>query len=171
MVSIIDCSEIFIERPKNLTARAYKLYYKHNNTAKYLIGITPSGAVMLLPTGWVGRVSDKLISIDSGFFKNISMDDCILADRGFTFKEELAAVGGTLKTSYFTKGKSQLSGEEVDTSHKLSNVRIHVERVIGQIAKFRMLQNIVPLTQIDLLEEIMMIVCAIINLHKRIAST
>ena len=45
MVSIIDCSEIFIEQPKNLTARAQTWSnYKHNNTAKYLIGITLSGA-------------------------------------------------------------------------------------------------------------------------------
>ena len=34
-----------------------------------------------------------------------------------------------------------------------------------------MLQNIVPLTQIDLLDDIMAIVCAIINLNKSIVST
>ena len=99
------------------------------------------------------------------------MGDCILADRGFTFKEELAAVGATLKIPHFTKGKSQLSGKEVDTLRQLSNVRIHVERVIGQIKKIRMLQNIVPLTQMDLLDEIMVIVCAIINLNKSIVAT
>ena len=44
-VCIIDCSEIFIERPKNLIARAQtRSNYKHNNTSKYLIGITPAGA-------------------------------------------------------------------------------------------------------------------------------
>ena len=112
---------------------------------------------------------DKQISIDSGFFEKISLGDCILADRGFTFKEELAAV--TLKIPHFTKGKSQLSGKEVDTSRQLSNVRIHVKRAIGQIKKFRILQNIVPLTQIDLLDEIMVIVCAIINLSKSIVAT
>ena len=31
--------------------------YKHNNLAKYLIGITPSGAIMFLYAGWDGRVS------------------------------------------------------------------------------------------------------------------
>ena len=48
VVEIIDCSEVFIERPKNLTARTQTWSnYKHNNTAKYLIDITPSGAVYL----------------------------------------------------------------------------------------------------------------------------
>ena len=111
-----------------------------------------TGAVVLLSAGWGGRVSDKQISIDSDFFDKISMGDCILADRGFTFKKEL-------------------SGKEVDTSRQLSNVRIHVEKVIRQVKKFSMLQNIVPITQIDLLDDIMVIVCAIINLNKSIVST
>ena len=39
---IIDCFEIFIERPSNLLARAQTFSnYKHHNTVKVLIGITP----------------------------------------------------------------------------------------------------------------------------------
>ena len=43
---IIDCSEIFIERPYSYQARAqtYSTYKKHN-TLKFLIGITPNGAI------------------------------------------------------------------------------------------------------------------------------
>ena len=132
-----------------------------------MIGIAPSEAVMFLSAGWCGRVSNKQISIDSGFFEKISMGNCILADTGFTLKDELAA----LKITHFTKGKNQLSGKELDTSCQLSKFRIHVERVIGQIKKFCMLQNIVPLTQIDLLDEIMVIVCAITSLNKSIVAT
>ena len=52
VVSIIDCSEIFIERPKNLTTPAQTWSnYKHNNTAEYLIGFTSSGAVIFLSAG------------------------------------------------------------------------------------------------------------------------
>ena len=58
-VCIIDCSEIFIERAKNLTARSQTWSnYKHNNTSKYLIGITPAGAISVLSFGWGGRVLD-----------------------------------------------------------------------------------------------------------------
>ena len=39
---IIDCFEIFIDRPSNLFARAQTFSnYKHHNTVKVLIGITP----------------------------------------------------------------------------------------------------------------------------------
>ena len=45
-VVIIDCFEIFLERPTNLLARAQTYSaYKHHNTVKYLIGITPQGTV------------------------------------------------------------------------------------------------------------------------------
>ena len=42
IICIIDCSEIFIERPTSFEARAktYSQYKKHN-TAKFLIEITP----------------------------------------------------------------------------------------------------------------------------------
>ena len=43
---VIDCFEVFIERPTNLLARAQTFSsYKHHNTIKILIGITPQGTV------------------------------------------------------------------------------------------------------------------------------
>ena len=45
---IIDCFEIFIDRPSNLLARAQTFSsYKHHNTVKVLIGITPQGTISL----------------------------------------------------------------------------------------------------------------------------
>ncbi len=39
---IIDCFEVFVERPSNLLARAITWsFYKHHNTVKVLIGIIP----------------------------------------------------------------------------------------------------------------------------------
>ena len=57
---IIDRFEIFINRPSNLLARAETWSkYKHHNTVKYLIGITPQGAISFLSCGYGGRVSDS----------------------------------------------------------------------------------------------------------------
>ena len=43
---IIDCFEIYIDRPLNLLARAQTYsHYKSHNTVKVLIGITPQGSV------------------------------------------------------------------------------------------------------------------------------
>ena len=43
---IIDCFEVFIERPSNLLARARTWFsYKHHSTIQLLIGITPLGVI------------------------------------------------------------------------------------------------------------------------------
>nr|XP_004209786.2 uncharacterized protein LOC101234906 [Hydra vulgaris] len=165
-VCIIDCTEIFIERPKNLTSRSQTWSnYKHNNTIKYLIGITPAGAVSFLSPGWGGRVSDKQITFESNFCQKLYPGDCVLADRGFNIRDELNAVGATLKVPAFTKGRQQLSGWEVDTFRQISNVCIHVERVISRIKKFRIIHMTVPIIQVDLLDDIMIIICALVNLN------
>ena len=142
--------------------------YKHNNTSKYLIGITPAGAISFLFLGWGGRVSDKQITKKSDFFNKVSMVDSILGDRRFNIKEELSALGATLKIPIFRKGKKQLSGGEVDTSKQLSSVRIHMKRVIGRIKKFRLLQTTLPLTQVDLLDHIMVTVCGLVNINNSV---
>ena len=118
--------------------------------------------------GWGGRVSDKQITKELGFFNKVSMGDCILADQGFNIKEELSALGATLKIPSFTKGKKQLSGGEVDVSRQLSSVQIHLECVIGRIKKFRLLQTILPLTQVDILDDIMVIVCCLVNINNSV---
>jgi len=52
---LIDCFEIFIDQPSNLEARASTWFnYKHNNTVKVLIGITPQGVVSFVSNCWGG---------------------------------------------------------------------------------------------------------------------
>ena len=67
-VVIIDCFEIFLEKATSLLARAQTYSsYKHHNTVKYLIGITPQGTVSYISEGWSGRTSDKYITENSNF--------------------------------------------------------------------------------------------------------
>ena len=106
---IIDCTEIFIQRPLNLEARAITWSnYKHTNTIKYLIGISPAGAVTFLSHGWGGRISDKQLTIESGFLDLLTFGDSILADRGFLIAEEVATRGAVLAIPSYTRGKSQM---------------------------------------------------------------
>lgn len=133
---IIDCFEIFIDRASNPLARAQTYSsYKHHNTVKYLIGITPQGSVSFISDGWGGRVSDKHLTEECGLLEKLTPGDVILADRGFDIQESVGLYCARVKIPAFTKGKKQLSGIEVEQTRKIANVRIHVERVIGNIRK------------------------------------
>ncbi|KAG1943752.1 hypothetical protein F2P79_014867 [Pimephales promelas] len=99
---------------------------------------------VLFFTGWGGRVSDKQITAESGFYDLLEHNDEILADRGFTIRDELATRGATLRIPHFTKGKKQLSAQEVDTSRRLSNVDLLDDMVIVCGALTNLCKCIVP---------------------------
>lgn len=168
-ICIIDCTEIYIQRPLNLQARAQTWSnYKSTNTIKYLIGISPTEAVSFLSQGWGGRVSDKEITLSTGFLEFLKWEDTVLADRGFLIREALALRGASLTIPSITRGKSQLAPLEVAESRKIVNVRIHVERVIRYLKKFRILSSIILISQVDLLDHVMVVISAIINLKNPI---
>ena len=134
VTAIIDCFELFIEKPSNLMAKACTWsQYKHYNTAKYLIAVTPQGVVSFISKGWGGRASDQFITEHSGFLRHVLSGDIILADRGFVIEESLGARGASLSIPAFTKGKDQLTASEIEKTRNIANVRIHVERVIGSV--------------------------------------
>ena len=134
VTSIIDCFELFIEKPSNLLAKSCTWsQYKHYNTAKYLISITPQGIISYISNGWGGRVSDKNIVENSGYLLHLLPGDVVLADRGFDVADSLALQGATLDIPAFTRGRDQLSPDDVEATRKLANVRIHVEQIIGAV--------------------------------------
>ena len=172
-VSIIDCFEIFIDKPKDLKARSQTYsQYKGHNTMKFLIGITPQGVVCFISKGWGGRASDPHITANSGFLDNLLPGDQVLADRGFTISDQVGLYCATVEIPAFTKGKKQLSSIELENTRELAAVRIHVERVIGVTRqKYTMLQGPVPITLLQTdpnsgltaLDKIVRIACAFTN--------
>ena len=149
-VCVIDCSEIFIDRPTYFQARAktYSQYKKHN-TIKFLIGVTPCGTICYISRCWGGRVSDRHLTQKCGFLQLLEKDDLVLADRGFNIEEDLRFYGAKLAIPAFKRGKKQLSLKEVEESKRLSRVRIHVERVIGLLKqKYTVLEGPLPVNLI-----------------------
>ena len=120
--------------------------YKHHNTIKFLIGISPQGVILFISKVWGGRVSDKYLTKHSDFLKNILPGDIVLADRGFNIADSIGFYCGELKIPAFTKGKPQLSSLDIETIRRIASVRIHIERVLGLLRnKYKGLESILPL--------------------------
>ncbi len=169
---IIDCFEIFVERPSSLLARAQTYSsYKHHNTVKYLIGITPQGTVCFISDGWGGRVSDKHLTENSGLFNKLIPGDTVLADHGFDIQDSVGVYCAQISIPAFTKGKKQLTGIDVEQTRRIANVRVNVERVIGVIRqKYTFLSGTQPIDFITprddgtpLLDKVVLVCCALTN--------
>ncbi|CAN8013760.1 unnamed protein product [Ixodes persulcatus] len=171
---IIDCFEIKIERPSSLLPRSETWsQYKNSNTGKFLIGISPQGVITYISEGWGGRTSDKHITENCGLLDLLSQGDVVLADRGFDIADTLSLYCAKLHVPAFTKGKKQLSALEIESTRKLANVRIHVERVIGLVRnKYIIMKAVQPIDFVTCrpgdpftpLDKIVTVCCALTNL-------
>ena len=64
----MDYFQIFLDRALNPLCRAHTyLCYKHHNTIKYLIAVTPQGTVSFISSGWGRRDSGDVNLADRGF--------------------------------------------------------------------------------------------------------
>ena len=87
---IIDCLELFIQKPKVPASQKMTWSsYKHWNTAKLLVGITPT-VVSFIPPLWTGSISDKEIVKQSGLLNLLEAGDAVMADKGFLIRDLLA---------------------------------------------------------------------------------
>lgn len=163
---IIDCSEIFIQRPNDLQFQSATWSdYKHHNTVKFLIGITPQGSICFLSKLWGGRATDKCIVVRSGFLDYIDKGDLIMADRGFQLHEEFLVKEATLVVPPGKRGSNQMTKEKLKVTKIVANSRIHVERVIRRLKCFRFLSRSVAITNLVHLDSILIICSAIVNLQ------
>jgi len=143
---IIDCTEIFIEMPSApITQSITFSSYKHHNTAKGLIGISPAGTITFVSDLYAGRTSDKELTKDCGILNLLEAGDEIMADKGFTIDECLPD-GITLNRPPFLKQQSQFCLEDEIKTRRIAKERIHVERAIEKIKNFRILQQNIPLS-------------------------
>ena len=144
---IIDCFEVFIERPKSVNVQATTWSaYKSHNTIQFLIDILPTGYVTFLSDCYSRRSSDKFITADSGFYDCLDLFDEVMAERGFQIKEKLMLKFCTLSVPSSARVKAQMTTTGCKTTKNVTNLRIHVKRAISRIKTFRILKPVLPIT-------------------------
>ena len=79
-----------------------------------------------------------------------------MADKGFNIIDLLDP------NEPFLSEKGQFDEEEVETTQSIASVRIHVERAISRIKMYRIINNVVPLSLAEVLNQIWTLCCMLL---------
>ncbi|XP_040071052.1 uncharacterized protein LOC115311472 [Ixodes scapularis] len=167
---IIDCTEVRTEEPSSVgQQRVLYSSYKSGYTLKFLVAVTPNGAICFRSKAYGGRCSDIHVTVDSGFLNIVQPGDVILADKGFPgIRAGLADTDAVLVMPPFLSGNGQFSEQEVRDTYDIAQVRIHVERMIQRIKIYNILRTTVPITLIPLMDDVFHMCCVLANLQPAI---
>jgi hypothetical protein len=167
--SIIDCTEVFIETPKDLHLQASTWSnYKHHNTLKLLVACSPNSTIMYVSPAYPGRTTDKDLTVDCGYLDNVPPNMMLMADKGFNIREECEAMTISLYVPPGKRGQLKMSSACVSKTKNIANRRILIEQVIRRLKTFRILANELPLTLVSHIDDICVVCAALSNLKKPI---
>ena len=162
---IIGCTEVYLETTSSFKVQA-NLWsdYKHHCISKFLVAITPNGAISWISSTYGCSTSDVYIVRNSGYLDMLEPYDTVIADREFKIETDL-----TIKICYLAilpsaaKG-TQMTKDDVFETNRVANVRIFVEKTIARLKWLRILKNEIPLLEIPLLDYIVIVCSTLCNL-------
>ena len=110
-----------------------------------------------------GSSSDKEITLMNGHLERLQPGDEVMADKGFNLQDELAAVGVTLVTPAFLKGKTQFSPEESNKNKPLASLHVHVEHLMERIKNWHILDQKIPVSMAPCASDILIVIGVLSN--------
>ena len=105
----------------------------------------------------------------SGFLDLIKPEDNVVADRGFLIRDLLAIRGATLNIPPFSHGK-QLSMHATTLTRRIARARIVVERAIGRLKEFQMLQGNIPMNTLSTIDAAVNVAACLSNMQPCLCS-
>ena len=90
-----------------------------------------------------GKISDKGLTSQCGLLHLLEKGNAVMTDKGFNIMNLLDGKSITLNIPpKLTDSSGQLSENDQVETCRITSVRIHVERAIGRIKMFRILESI-----------------------------
>ena len=148
---VIDATEFKFQCASNFELNSLMFSnYKNTQTGKALIGISPHGMGLLFSDIYPGSISDSEITEKSGVLQFVEEEHEIMSDRGFAI-QDMCAIKVVFLNRPKQKDGDQFSHNEVQRNFDIASTRIHVERFIGRVRDWTILNNVWPLNRMDLL--------------------
>ena len=121
--------------------------------------MTPSGAISFVSEAYERSISDRKLVELSGILDKLEAGDEIMADKGFTIQDLLIPYGIRLNMPPFLQSNTQMAASDVFLTKKIASLRVHVERAIGHVKEFRILQGIIPASMWDSVSKLICVCC------------
>lgn len=166
---VIDCFEIRTQSATDYREKGNTYSsYKSSATLKFLCGMHTSGGVCFLSEGFEGATSDRQIFKDCGIMDHLDVADVVMADRGFDVKDLLNEIGCQLIIPPFLKGRKKFTKMEVRSTRSIAAARVHVERTIGRMKNYRILQKVIPKTMVSIVSQTTFVIAMLVNFQENI---
>lgn len=176
--AILDCTEIKTEKPTSLLLQSQTYSnYKSANTLKCLIACDPRGAIIFVSTLYTGSISDQEIFrqcgikdllkglLQCGYLK---AGDGLMVDKGFLIEKDVQELGLNLNIPPFAKSHGQMPATDVEMTKKIAKHRVHVERAIAKVKKFKIVSERIPNVRLGNINQIWFVVCMLSNFQPNI---
>nr|XP_057946358.1 uncharacterized protein LOC131140183 [Doryrhamphus excisus] len=171
---IVDCFQMHIERQSRVTQTQRQSWSSNRNThtVKYLLGITPQGAIVFISKEWGSCASDIQVTENCGLLDELLPGDIVLSDRGFDIEDNKGLWCATVK-NHWPSNKHLLEPKNVVNTPAIVKLRNLVKGVIDNVRiKSAMLHNRIPANlylqckdeEVTFLHKIVSICCTVSNL-------
>ena len=162
-----DCTEFFVQMPRDFRHQG-NLYssYKNHYTYKSLIAVAPNGSIVFVSDLFEDSISDRATVEKSGFLDFINPGDMVLADRGFLIEDLLLTRQASLNIPPFLGKRKKFTAQEELKTRRIAKARIHVERVIERIKKFKLLSGKIPLTLAPIADQLVFVASCLVNFQE-----
>ncbi|XP_035253283.1 uncharacterized protein LOC118216299 isoform X2 [Anguilla anguilla] len=176
--AILACTELKIERPTSLQLQNQSYSdYKSANSLKGLIACDPRGSVIFVSPLFTGSISDRDIFKHCYITKQLTRliqdgylepGDGIMADKGLLIGKDIEKIGLHLNIPPFAKANAQMPASDVERTKTFAKHRVHVERCIAKIKKFKIVSGRIPNSMLGNINRIWFVVSLLSNFQSHV---
>ena len=161
---VIDATEFKFQQASNYDLSSLMFSnYKNTMTGKALIGIAPHGMGIHFSDIYPGSISDSEITEKTNILQYVNYEREIMSDKGFAI-QGLCTKKGIFLNRPKQKDQDQFLEKDVQKNFDIASTRIHLERFIGRVRNFNILNNIWPMNRTELLSSTGQMLCHIVNI-------